>query len=79
MGRAICPNGLGSNAKNGPTRWQSYETGMNLGASRGELALADSFRRTLVDAVGTVQVGCDGHLGIHARPIGRNSDADFRD
>ena len=62
---AVCPNGLGSNAKDRPTRGQSDETGMNLGASRGELALADSFRRTKVAAVRTVQVRCDGDLGIH--------------
>ena len=77
VGCAVCPNGLGSNA--GPTRGQSDETGMNLGASRGELALADSFRRTLVAAVRTIQVRCDGDLGIHTRPIGRNGDADLGD
>ena len=75
----VCPNGLGSNAKDRPTGGQGDETGMNLGASRGELALADYFRRTLVAAVRTVQVGCDGDLGIHARPIGRNGDADLWD
>ena len=32
------------------------------GASRGELALADSFRKTMVAAVRTVQVGCDSYL-----------------
>ena len=79
MGCAVCPNGLGSNAKDRPTRGQSDETGMNLGASRGELALADSFRRTLVAAVRTIQVRCDGDLGIHTRPIGRNGDADLGD
>ena len=57
----------------------SHETGMNLGATRGELALADSFRRTLVAAVRTIQVRCDGDLGIHTRPMGRNGDADLGD
>jgi hypothetical protein len=79
MWRSVRPICLGSDAKDGPTRWQSHETGMNLGASRGELALANSFRKTLVAAVRTVQVGCDGDLGIHARPIGGNGDTDLWD
>jgi hypothetical protein len=77
--RSVRPICFGSNAKDGPTRWQSHETGMNLGASRGELALADSFRRTLVAAVRTVKVGPDSDLGIHARPIGCNGDTDLWD